>query len=403
VFSFGSPCPWAKAKLEPDEPVRVGLGDLRGTNCGGQPCKLLGAVMTSWLARGTGVGGFVGFRQVRQIPTFLVISATCGSCRQKNTSRRIFPSPASRRPLGFAGIKYAKSENQKIWRLFLNFLCRSAGDLRRDSAIGFGRFALRFSPPSSRAPSVRRKGLLSALSRAITVVSPTFESNDMHSDKAKFVAYYRVSTERQGQSGLGLEAQRAAVQAYLNGRVCQLIAEVTEIESGKRSDRPKLAEASRICRLHGASLIIAKLDRLARNVAFVSSLMESGVEFVAVDFPQANRLTVHILAAVAEHEAKAISERTKAALQAAKARGKTLGGYRGVNPNEGARRASLARRQASAKERAADLAPVISQMQAEGIVSLNGLARELTARGIPTARGGTKWAPSQVARVLKCD
>src|SRR4051812_8938522 len=122
--------------------------------------------------------------------------------------------------------------------------------------------------------------------------------------RGKFIAYYRVSTDRQGKSGLGLEAQQEAVRSYLNGGNWQLVAELVEIESGKRSDRPKLQEALKLCRLHGATLIIAKLDRLARNVAFVSNLMESGVDFVAVDFPQANRLTVHILAAVAEHEAE---------------------------------------------------------------------------------------------------
>ena len=125
-----------------------------------------------------------------------------------------------------------------------------------------------------------------------------------------YPCYYRVSTQRQGRSGLGLEAQQTAVRDFLNGGDWRLVAEVTEVESGKRSDRPKLAEALKLCRLHGAALIIAKLDRLARNVAFISNLMESGVEFHAVDFSQANRLTVHILAAVAEHEAKAISERT---------------------------------------------------------------------------------------------
>src|SRR5271170_1318580 len=145
----------------------------------------------------------------------------------------------------------------------------------------------------------------------------------------KFVSYLRVSTVRQGISGLGLEAQRESVASYLKGGHWSLVREVVEIESGKRNDRPAIAEALRLCRLHGATLVIAKLDRLARNVHFVSSLMESGVEFVAVDFPQANRLTIHILAAVAEHEAKAISERTKAALAAAKARGVKLGGQRG--------------------------------------------------------------------------
>jgi DNA invertase Pin-like site-specific DNA recombinase len=111
--------------------------------------------------------------------------------------------------------------------------------------------------------------------------------------QGKFVAYYRVSTAKQGRSGLGLEAQQEAVRSYLNGGAWQLVDEVVEVESGKRNDRPKLAEALRLCRLHGAILIIAKLDRLARNVAFISNLMESGVEFTAVDFPQANRLCLN--------------------------------------------------------------------------------------------------------------
>jgi DNA invertase Pin-like site-specific DNA recombinase len=122
-----------------------------------------------------------------------------------------------------------------------------------------------------------------------------------------------------------LEAQRQAVRDHLNGGTWKLIAEFTEVESGKRGDRPKLAEALAACRLHRAKLVIAKLDRLARNVAFISNLMEAHVEFEAVDFPQANRLTIHILSAVAEHEAKMISERTRAALAAAKARGVRLG------------------------------------------------------------------------------
>src|ERR1700722_8536094 len=145
----------------------------------------------------------------------------------------------------------------------------------------------------------------------------------------KFVAYYRVSTAKQGASGLGLEAQQDSVRTYLNGGRWKMVDELTEIESGKRNDRPALARALALCRIHKATLIIAKLDRLARNVNFISNLMESGVEFTAVDFPQANRLTVHILAAVAEHEAAMISARTKAALQAAKARGVVLGGNRG--------------------------------------------------------------------------
>ncbi|WP_267421952.1 recombinase family protein [Methylobacterium sp. GC_Met_2] len=236
--------------------------------------------------------------------------------------------------------------------------------------------------------------------------------------EGRFIAYYRVSTARQGRSGLGLEAQREAVRSYLNGGAWSLVAEVTEVESGKRNDRPKLAEALRLCRLHKATLIIAKLDRLARNVAFVSSLMDSGVEFTAVDFPQANRLTVHILAAVAEHEAKAISERTRSALarkrewydkldEAAKdaliAAGKRtrLGGDGSylATASERGRLEGLRVRQAKATSRAQDLAGIIAAIRAEGAVSLRDIAEGLNQRGIPTAKGGA-WAAVQVSRVL---
>jgi DNA invertase Pin-like site-specific DNA recombinase len=213
----------------------------------------------------------------------------------------------------------------------------------------------------------------------------------------KFVAYYRVSTRRQGRSGLGLEAQQKAVRDYLDGGDWRLVAEVTEVESGKRNDRPKLAEALKLCRLHGATLIIAKLDRLARNVAFISNLMESGVEFHAVDFPQANRLTVHILAAVAEHEAKMISERTKAALARSK---KKLGGYRGTTITKAMRKAALDAVAKRVDDRAADLAPTITELQAGGATSLRAIAAGLNERGIPTARGG-EWTATQVMRVME--
>jgi DNA invertase Pin-like site-specific DNA recombinase len=220
--------------------------------------------------------------------------------------------------------------------------------------------------------------------------------------QGKFVAYYRVSTAKQGKSGLGLEAQQEAVRSYLNGGSWQLVDEVVEVESGKRNDRPKLAEALRLCRLHGATLVIAKLDRLARNVAFISNLMESGVEFTAVDFPQANRLTVHILAAVAEHEAKAISTRTKDALAAAKARGKRLGGDRGNLPavaKDGAK-ASVAARMAKANNRASDLVPIIEELKSSGAVSLRQIAAGLNAKGIKTAQG-KEWSAVQVQRVIE--
>jgi DNA invertase Pin-like site-specific DNA recombinase len=220
--------------------------------------------------------------------------------------------------------------------------------------------------------------------------------------QGKFVAYYRVSTDKQGRSGLGLEAQQEAVRTYLNGGPWRLVGEVVEVESGKRNDRPKLGEALRLCRLHGATLVIAKLDRLARNVAFISNLMESGVDFVAVDLPQANRLTVHILAAVAEHEAAMISQRTKDALAAAKARGRRLGGDRGnirAVAAEGAAR-SRAARSAKARSKAADVAPIIAEVLASGLSSLRQMAGALNARSIPAPRGGD-WRAVQVKRVLE--
>jgi DNA invertase Pin-like site-specific DNA recombinase len=220
----------------------------------------------------------------------------------------------------------------------------------------------------------------------------------------KFVAYYRVSTAKQGASGLGLEAQQETVRSYLNGGRWNMVAEVTEIESGKRNDRPALADALSLCRFHAATLIIAKLDRLARNLNFISNLMESGVEFMAVDFPQANRLTIHILAAVAEHEAAMISARTKAALAAAKARGTRLG-----NPtsqiasraSEGAY-ASVAVRSAKAAKRSADLLPILREIQSAGPKSLRRIAADLNHRGIPAARGG-EWSAVQVKRILSIE
>ncbi len=216
-----------------------------------------------------------------------------------------------------------------------------------------------------------------------------------------FVAYYRVSTAKQGASGLGLEAQKSAVQSYLSGGQCELVEEVTEVESGKRNDRPALAHALALCRIHGATLIIAKLDRLARNVAFISNLMEAGVEFTAVDFPQANRLTIHVLAAVAEHEAVMISQRTKMALAAAKARGVVLGGDRGMIASQAltGAKASASVRQAKARKRSSDLLPVIQAIKAEGASSLRRIAAVLNERRIPTARG-CQWNAVQVRRVM---
>jgi DNA invertase Pin-like site-specific DNA recombinase len=220
----------------------------------------------------------------------------------------------------------------------------------------------------------------------------------------KFISYLRVSTARQGASGLGLEAQREAVGHYLNGGKWQLVQELVEIESGKRNDRPQIAEALRLCRLHRATLIIAKLDRLARNVHFISSLMESGVDFIACDFPEANRLTVHILAAVAEHEATMISARTKAALAAAKTRGVTLGGLRGdphrmrVIAAKGTHQSAIVRRETAAKRRA-DILPMIEALRAKGVASLRAIAAGLNEAGLTSSRGAN-WTATQVKRVL---
>lgn len=217
----------------------------------------------------------------------------------------------------------------------------------------------------------------------------------------KFVAYYRVSTKRQGRSGLGLDAQRKAVEDYLNGGRWTLVSEFVEVESGKNNERPELSKALAACRLHGATLVVAKLDRLSRNAAFLLTLRDSGVEFVAADMPEANRMTVGIMAVIAEHEREMISQRTRAALTAAKRRGVKLG-----NPDhltERARRkgtrVSAESRRAIARQRAEDLAPIVAELQSEGAVSLHDLARGLNKRGIPTARGGV-WTATQVHRLI---
>jgi DNA invertase Pin-like site-specific DNA recombinase len=218
----------------------------------------------------------------------------------------------------------------------------------------------------------------------------------------KFISYLRVSTQRQGKSGLGLEAQRDAVANYLNGGRWKLVRELIEVESGESKDRPKLVEALRLCRIYNATLLVAKIDRLARNVAFVSTIMESGVKFVAVDLPQPNELTIRIMAAMAEYEAKAIFARTKAALEAAKARGTRLGGLRWdlASVSKLGRKMALKVRKESADNRASDLMPVIESIKAEGATSLRQIAAVLNERGITTARGGERGAV-QVQRVLQ--
>lgn len=213
----------------------------------------------------------------------------------------------------------------------------------------------------------------------------------------KFVSYIRVSTARQGASGLGLEAQQEAVQRFLNGGSWELLGEFKEVETGKGADalakRPQLRAALDLCRKEGATLIIAKLDRLSRSVHFVSGLMESKVRFVACDMPEANELTIHIMAAFAEHEAKRISQRTKDALAVAKSRGAVLGksGTANLRPN-------LEARQQAANEFAARLQPMFDGMKLRQLTQ-RAMVAELNAVGVPAPKGG-QWRIGQVQRVL---
>jgi DNA invertase Pin-like site-specific DNA recombinase len=183
-------------------------------------------------------------------------------------------------------------------------------------------------------------------------------------EEGKFVSYLRVSTARQGRSGLGLEAQRKAVDDFLNGGNWRVIQEFVEVETGKKADRPELMKAFLACRLYGAKLVIAKLDRLSRDAHFLLGLEKAGVDFVAADMPQANRLTVGIMAMVADEERRMISARTKAALAQAKKRGTQLGGYRGAKITPAIRKAASAAVKARTQSRQADLAPLIGELKA---------------------------------------
>ncbi|WP_426167860.1 recombinase family protein [Sandarakinorhabdus sp. DWP1-3-1] len=219
----------------------------------------------------------------------------------------------------------------------------------------------------------------------------------------RIVAYHRVSTAAQGRSGLGLEAQQAAIEAFAASRGARVIASYTEVESGKRDDRPQLAAALHRAKVTGATLVIAKLDRLSRNVAFLASLHDSGVQFVAADMPEANELTVHIMAAVAQAERKATAKRTREALQAAKARGVRLGNPNGAAALKRAGKGNVASLEAigaRADAFAEDLALVLKDIMAAGVTSLDGIARELTAREIKTPRGG-RWHPSSVQNLMR--
>lgn len=218
----------------------------------------------------------------------------------------------------------------------------------------------------------------------------------------KAVAYYRVSTAAQGRSGLGLEAQRHAVDAFCRGRICEILGEYTEVESGRRNDRPELAKAMHHAKVTGATLVIAKLDRLSRNAVFLLQLQDSGVRFQAADMPEACHLTVGILALVAQQEREAISARTKAALAAARQRGANLGNPNGAAALRRAAKGNGAAIQAlksAADRHAADLGPVVDQLRAEGHQSLPALAHALNERQMRTPRGG-RWHPSSVRNLL---
>jgi DNA invertase Pin-like site-specific DNA recombinase len=224
----------------------------------------------------------------------------------------------------------------------------------------------------------------------------------MKDSKPKFVAYLRVSTDRQGKSGLGLEAQRTAVHQFVAQRGGEMIApEYREIESGKVNNRPELEKAMRRCRLTGATLLVAKLDRLSRNAAFLMTLKDSGVPFVAADMPDANTLTIGVMASLAQHERETISKRTKVALEAAKARGTKLGGLRHGAPDITRHHAAgNAARAAKARARAELLRDEIEPLRRDGL-SLNAIATKLNADGSLTPSGKTgSWTPTAVSRVI---
>lgn len=227
-------------------------------------------------------------------------------------------------------------------------------------------------------------------------------ASSAHDERPRVVAYLRVSTAKQGQSGLGLEGQQAAIDAYTQKQGARVLHTFTEVESGKLNARPELAKALHMARVTGATLVIAKLDRLSRNAAFLLALRESGAKVVAADMPEADTALFGFMAVIAQHEREAISKRTKAALDAAKARGVKLG-----NPNGAAalRRAgkgnaaSVGVIKAKAAERAGDLRPVLDGLRSEGITSLGAIAAALNERGMKTPRGGS-WHKSSVRNLI---
>ena len=218
----------------------------------------------------------------------------------------------------------------------------------------------------------------------------------------KYVAYYRVSTQKQGLTGLGMDAQKTAVLNHLNGGKWDLISEFVEVESGKRSDRPELLKALAICRIHKAKLIIGKLDRLSRNVRFLANLMEAGVQFTACDMPEADITQLQLMMVFAEHETRVVSARTKAALAAAKANGMVLGCQNARIASEASKGAAASAkvRTAQAKRMADDLMTIIGSVKSQGAVSLRQIATELNRMNVKTSQG-KQWSATQVGRTME--
>ncbi len=219
--------------------------------------------------------------------------------------------------------------------------------------------------------------------------------------EGEFVAYYRVSTDRQGRSGLGLEAQRRAVETYLDGGNWTLVKTFTEVESGKRDRRPELDKALAACRKHKATLVVARLDRLARNATFLLKLRDGNVPIRCADMPEADEFVIGIMALVAEREGRMISARTKAALAAARERGTKLG-WKDPRRRPNMRDAQRKGGQVAAVEAdqfAANVLPIIKEARASGATSLQRIADALNARGVRTARGG-QWHPTTVRNVI---
>lgn len=215
-----------------------------------------------------------------------------------------------------------------------------------------------------------------------------------------YIAYYRVSTTRQGKSGLGLEAQQSTVETFLSSHGGNLLESFTEIESGKNGNREQLQKAIKRCKVKNAVLLVSKLDRLSRQVSFISNLQDSGVKFVIAENPQLNELVIHVLAAVAQAERKAISERTKQALQAAKARGVKLGNPMLDEVRNTDSTAATAARIKKANEYAVNMSDSIEEIRQElENPSLRQIAAELNERGFKTPRG-CEWTATGVSRVM---